>query len=47
MFINEYEHANVVEDPKVFLKTILDLEPYLVEFDSKKNMEDKIYPDDC
>ena len=24
-----------------------DLEPYLVEFDSERNMKEKVYPDDC
>ena len=26
---------------------MLDLKPYLVEFDSERNIKDKIYPDDC
>lgn len=26
---------------------MLDLEPYLVEFDSEGNMKDNVYPDDC
>ena len=47
VFINGYERINVVEDQKAFLKTISDLELYLVEFDSKGNIKDKIYPDDC
>lgn len=39
--------ANVVEDQKVFLKTMLDLELYLIEFDSEKNIKNKVYFDDC
>lgn len=47
VFVNGHERANVVEDRKAFLKIMLDLEPYLVEFDSKGNMKDKVYPHDC
>lgn len=47
VFVNGHERANVVEDRKAFLKIMLDLEPYLVEFDSKGNMKDKVYPYDC
>ena len=47
MFIDAHERVDVVEDQKVFLKIISDLEPYLVEFDSERNIKDKIYPDDC
>lgn len=47
MFVDGHERADVVEDRKVFLKTMLDLDPYLVEFDSKENMKDKVYLDDC
>ena len=47
VFINGHECTNVVEDWKNFLKTISDLQLYLVEFDSKENIKDKIYPHDC
>lgn len=33
VFVNGNERANVVEDRKVFLKTMLDLKPYLVKFE--------------
>lgn len=36
MFINRHKQANIVKNQKVFLKTISDLELYLVEFDLKK-----------
>ena len=32
VFVHRRERANVVEDHKVFLKRMLDLEPYLVKF---------------
>ena len=47
MFIDGHERTNVVEDQKAFLKTMSDLEPYLVEFDLERNIKNKIYPDDC
>ena len=47
VFINGHERTNVVEDRKAFLKTMSDLELYLVEFNSEGNIKDKIYPDDC
>lgn len=47
VLIDGHERANVVEDRKAFLKTMSDLEPYLVEFDSEGNIKDKIYSDDC
>ena len=47
MFVDRHKRANVVKNHKVFLKKMMDLEPYLVEFNSKGNMKDKVYPDDC
>lgn len=47
VFVDGHERANVVEDSRVFLKTMLDLDPYLVEFDFKGNMKNKVYPNDC
>ena len=46
VFIDGHECADVVEDRKAFLKTMSDLKPYLVEFDSEGNIEDKVYLDD-
>lgn len=37
----------MIENQKVFLKIMLDLESYLVEFDFKRNIKDKVYPDNC
>lgn len=47
MFINKYKYTNIVENQKVFLKTILDLKPYLVKFNLEENIKNKIYPNDC
>lgn len=47
VFIDEYEHLNVIKHQEVFLKTITDLEPSLVEFDLEGNIKEQVYPDDC
>lgn len=44
MLINRYKQTNIVEDRYFFLKTMLDLELYLVEFNLKDNIKVKIYP---
>lgn len=46
VFINRYKYVNLVEYQNVFIKTILDLKLYLVEFDLEKYIKKKIYPND-
>ena len=47
VFNDKYECPDIIEDWKVFLKTISDLQSYFIEFDLEEKMKDKIYPDDC
>lgn len=47
IFIDGHKRPNVIKDWKVFLKTISDLKLYLFKFSSKKNIKEKIYPDNC
>lgn len=43
IIIDKYKYINIVENWKIFLKIMLDLKSYLVEFDWKKNIKDNIY----
>lgn len=45
VFIDGHERPDVVEDWKVFLKTMSDLESYFIEFDLEEKMKGKVYPD--
>ena len=47
VFVDRHERPDVVEDRERFLKTMKELEPYLVEFEEDGTMKAKNYPSDC
>ena len=47
VFVDGHERPDVVEDHERFLKTMKELEPYLVEFEEDGTMKAKSYPSDC
>ena len=42
-----HERPDVIEDRAKFLKTMAELEPYLVEFEENGTMKTKLYPENC
>lgn len=46
MFIDRYNGLNIIEDWKLFLKTISDLKIYLVKFYLKNDIKNPVYPND-
>lgn len=47
VFVDGQERADIIEDQKIFLKIMEEMEPYLVEFDHNGIMLSKIYPSNC
>jgi hypothetical protein len=47
VFVDGHERPDVVEDREFFLKTLEELEPYLVQFDENGKILDKLWPKDC
>lgn len=47
VFVDGHEQPDVVEDREQFLKTMKELEPYLVEFEEDGTMKAKNYLSDC
>ena len=47
VFIDGHERPDVVEDREQFLKTMKELELFLVEFKEDGTMKAKNYPSDC
>ena len=47
VFVDSHEQSDVIEDRKKFVKTMEEIEPYLVEFDTEGKMLPKAYPSDC
>ena len=46
MFVDRHKRTNIIENQKIFFKIVLDLKSFLVIFDSKRNMKDKVYLND-
>ena len=44
IFINGYKQLDVVENCKVFFNKIIELKPYIVEFDKNSVIKPKVYP---
>ena len=47
VFVHGHERPDVVEDRERFLKTMKELERYLVEFEEDGIMKAKNHPSDC
>lgn len=47
VFVDGHGRPDVIEDRAKFLKSIAELEPYLVEFEENGTIETKAYPKDC
>lgn len=47
MIIDRYEQPDIVENCKVFLEKIKELNSYMIEFDKNGAMKPKIYLSDC
>lgn len=47
VFVDKHKWLDVIKDWKQFLKTIKELESYLVEFEEDGTIKVKNYPSDC